>query len=104
MVEVQHMIQNQSVSILIEPGASLSYVSPTIAEKCNLSLKKFEKSWLIQLATCTKRKVVNYVESCEMFMSKFINQVKLNVLPLGSYDVLIGMDWLEMHHIVLNYF
>ena len=21
----------------------------------------------------------------------------LNVLPLGSYDVLIGMDWLEQH-------
>ena len=47
MVEVQGMIQNQSVSILIELGASLSYVSPSIVEKCNLSLKKFEKSWLV---------------------------------------------------------
>ena len=68
MAEVQGMIQNHLVSILIDPGASLSYVSPSIAEKCNLSLKKFEKSWLVQLATGTKRKVVNYVESCEMFM------------------------------------
>ena len=32
MVEVQGMIQNQSVSILIEPGASLRYVSPSIVE------------------------------------------------------------------------
>ena len=47
MVEVQGMIQNFSVSILIDLGASLSYISPSIVEKCNLSLKKFEKSWLV---------------------------------------------------------
>ena len=66
MVEVQGMIQNFFVSILIDPSASLSYISPSIVEKCNLSLKKFEKSWLVQLATGTKRKVVNYVESCNL--------------------------------------
>lgn len=26
----------------------------------------------------------------------------LNVLPLGSYDVLIGMDWLENHWSLVN--
>ena len=98
------MIQNQLVSILIDPGASLNYGSLSVAKKCNLSLKFFEKSWLVQLATKTKRKVVNYVERCEMFMSQFKTQVKLNVLPLGSYDVLIGMDWLERHQVVLNCF
>ena len=68
------------VSILVDLGASLSYVSPSIAEKWNLHLKKFENPWLVQSATGTKRKVVNYVESCEMFMSQFKTQVKLNVL------------------------
>jgi hypothetical protein len=29
-------------------------------------------------------------------------KVNLNVLPLGSYDILIGMDWLEKHKVVLN--
>ena len=47
MVEVQGMIQNQYVSILIDPGASLSYIFLSIVEKCGLSLKKFEKSWLV---------------------------------------------------------
>ena len=92
MVEVQGMIQNQYVSILIDPCPSLNYVSPSIVEKCNLSSKKIKKSWLVQLATETKRKVVNYVENCDLLMSQFKTQVKLNVLPLGSYDVLIGMD------------
>ena len=26
----------------------------------------------------------------------------MNVLPLGSYDVLIGMDWLEAHKAKLD--
>ena len=101
MVEVQGMIQNQSVSILIDPGASLSYVSPSIVEKWKLSLKKFEKSWLVLLAKGTKRKVVNYVENCNLLMSQFKTQVKLNALPLGSHDILIGMDCLERHQVIL---
>ena len=26
----------------------------------------------------------------------------LNILPLGSYDILIGMDWLEAHKVKLD--
>ena len=104
MVEVQGMIQNFSISILIDPGFSLSCISPSIVEKCKLSLQKFEKSWLVQLATGTKQKVVNYVESCNLMMNQFETWVKLNVLHLVSYDVLIGMDWLEKHQVILNYF
>ena len=37
-------------------------------------------------------------------MNQFETSVKLNVLPLGSYDVIIGMDWLEQHRVVLNCF
>ena len=58
MVQIQGIIQNQSISILIDPGASLSYVSPSITKRCKLQLKRFEKSWLVQLATGTKRKVL----------------------------------------------
>ena len=102
--KIESRIHNKTISILIDLGGSLSYVSPSIAENSNMRLKKFEKYWLVQLATGTKRKVVNYVESCEMFMSHSKTQVKLNVFPLGSYDVLIGMDWLERHQVFLNCF
>jgi hypothetical protein len=30
-------------------------------------------------------------------------KVKLNILPLGSYDCLIGMEWLDQHHSLLDY-
>ena len=59
MVEMEGNISDQSVTVLIDPGASLSYISPKIVEKCNLKPEKFQQSWLVQLATGTKRKVTH---------------------------------------------
>ena len=39
------------------------------------------------------------VEKCPLVMNGLITYVDLNVLPLGSYDILIGMDWLESHRV-----
>jgi len=29
-------------------------------------------------------------------------KVDVNIIPFGSYDCLICMDWLEKHHVVLD--
>ena len=102
MVEVEGIINQTPVTILIDPGASLSYIAPQIVEKCKLSVDKFENSWLVQLATGAKRKVTCFVKECALIMDEFKTIVKLNFLPLGSYDLLIGMDWLEQHKVILN--
>ena len=102
MVEVEGKLNQIPISILIDPGASLSYISPNLVEKCKLSIEKFARSWLVQLATGAKRKVISFVKNCAVTMDQFETSVKLNVLPLGSYDMLIGMDWLEQHRVVLN--
>ena len=41
------------------------------------------------------------VEKCP-FMNGLITCVDMNVLPLGSYDVLIGMYWLEAHRVKID--
>ena len=97
MVEVEGMMNHKPISILIDPGDSLIYVSLALVEKSKLPVEKFAKSWLVQLATGEKRKVINFVKDCTLFMNQFETSVRLNVLSLGSYDVLIGMDWLEKH-------
>ena len=94
MVEVEGKINQIPISILIDPGASLSYISPNLVEKCKLLVEKFASSWLVQLATGAKRKVIRFVNNCAVTMDQFETFVKLNVLPLGSYDILIGMYWL----------
>jgi hypothetical protein len=35
-------------------------------------------------------------------MSGFPTQVNLSILPIGSYDLLIGMDWLAAHKTKLD--
>jgi hypothetical protein len=35
-------------------------------------------------------------------MNGLSTRAELNILPLGSYDCLIGMDWLKQHHVILD--
>jgi hypothetical protein len=103
MIEVEGMIKNRPFSILIDSGASHSYVDPRLVKSFHLSRRKNEKSWLVQLATGTKRKVIDLVKSCLVDMKGLSTKVELNILPLGSYDCLIGMDWLDQHYSLLDY-
>ena len=57
---------------------------------------------MVQLAIDMKRKVSEIVKECEVKLNGFLTKVNLNILPLGSYNVLISMDWLEEHHVMLN--
>ena len=56
VVEMKSTIANHHVSILIDPGSNLSYVSPQTIEKCKLQQFKHVKSWLVHLSIGTKRK------------------------------------------------
>ena len=57
---------------------------------------------MVQLATGAKRKVVELVKSCPVGMNGLGTKAYLNIFPLGSYDFLIGMDWLDQHHAILD--
>ena len=77
MVEVDDTINQTPIAILINPGASLSYVSPKLVEKCKLPVEKFVSSLLVQLATGAKRKVTCFVKECAVVMDQFETVVKL---------------------------
>ena len=87
---------------MIDPDYTHNYITPRVAETCAFKKVKHEKYWLVQLATRTKRKVSEMVEKCPLVMNGLITCVDLNVLPLGSYDVLIEMVWLEAHRVKLD--
>jgi hypothetical protein len=60
MVEIEGMIKQKHVSILIDPGAILSYISPTVVESCKLEKVKHKKPWLVQLATGKKKRLLTW--------------------------------------------
>ena len=76
MIEVVGNITNKTITILIDSRVSNSYISPNLVEKCHLKKSKLETTSLVQLATGAKRKITEFL--------------------------LIGMDWLDAHHAVLD--
>jgi len=102
IVEVEGKIHDNCISILIDPGDIMSYVTPGLVELNKLKKVKNAKSWLVQLATQTKRKVINFILECEINIDGQSTNIYLNILLLGSYDLIMGMDWSEKHNVILN--
>jgi hypothetical protein len=63
VVEMEGTIANHLVPILFDLASNLSYVSHQTIEKCKLQQVKHVKSWLVQLATGTKRKVTEVISA-----------------------------------------
>jgi predicted aspartyl protease len=102
VVDIEGKINNSLISILIDPGATLSYITPDVVDSNKLKKLNHEKSWLVQPTTGTKRKVVEFISDFEFNLDGQDIRKNLNILPLGSYDMIIGMDWLEKHKAVLD--
>jgi hypothetical protein len=103
VIEVEGMINNHAFTILIDLGSIHSYIDPKVVERLFFPRSKHEKSWLVQLATGSKRKFVELVKSFPVDMNGLSTKANLHILPLGSYDCLIGIDWLDQHHVVLDF-
>ena len=83
VVEVEGNIVEQSIFVLIDPRYTHSYTTPRIVEMCSFKKLKHSKSWLVQLAIGTKRKVSEVVEKCPLVMDGLVTYEDMNVLPLG---------------------
>jgi hypothetical protein len=102
VVGMEGMFFKHLVSILINPSYNLSYVSPQTANKCKLQPVMHVNPWLVKLAIDTKRKVAEAIRACKFIMGGFPTQATLNILPLGSYDLLIGMEWIDAYKTTLD--
>jgi hypothetical protein len=49
-----------------------------------------------------KRKINELVKDYRININGINTKVDVNIIPFGSYDFLIGMDWLEKHYDVLD--
>jgi hypothetical protein len=67
-----------------------------------LEKSKIEKSIFVQLVTQTKRRFHDMIIGGSISINGMNTNIDLNIKPLGSYDILIGMDWLDKHHACHN--
>ena len=87
MLETIGTVTDQTL-ILIDPGATEIFISGTTLKRIKVK---------------AKQKVGGKVMGCALNLGEFVTRVNLYVTILGSYDVVIGMDWLESHEAILNF-
>jgi hypothetical protein len=104
MIEVEGKIDNPRVEILIDYVTSHSYINSDIVERFHLQRSNHKTSWLVQLSIGAKKKISELVKDFPMDINRLSTKVDVNIIPLGSYDCLINMDWLEKHHGGLDYY
>lgn len=73
-----------------------------MVETCKLKTEKYRTPSLVLLTTGTKRRVTSHVRECHLNLVYYYTTLNLNVLPLGSYNISIGMDFLENHGAIIN--
>jgi hypothetical protein len=56
MIEVEGKITNQPIAILIDSGASHSYIDPKLVDRFHLKKSNLERSCLVQRATRNQKK------------------------------------------------
>jgi hypothetical protein len=101
MLEVEGKIDNQPITILIDSRVRHSCINSNIVERFHLRRSKHEKFLLVQLDTRAKKKINEFVKYFPIYINGLSTKVDMNIIPLGSYDCLIGINWLGKHHVVL---
>ena len=56
----------------------------------------------VEMALGAKQKVGGKVTGFILNLRKFVTRANLYITILGSYDVVINMDWLESHEVIPN--
>jgi hypothetical protein len=102
VLETTGTIADQTLSILIDPGATESFISGAALKRIKVKAVEQDDFSFVEMALGAKHKVGEKVTGCALNLGDFVTSVNLYVMILGSYDVVIGMDWLETHEVILN--
>ena len=101
MLETLGTVTDQTLSILIDPGATESFISGA-ALRIKVKAVEHDEFSFVEMASGAKQKVGGKVTGCALNLGEFVTSVNLYVTILGSYDAVIGMDWLESHEAIFN--
>ena len=85
------------VTVLFDSRATDSFISPFVVEHCGLVAVSQKVSWEVELASGARVSVSSMVCSCPIQIGDMSTMSDLRITPLGSYDVVLGMDWLYAH-------
>jgi len=102
VVESSGTINDINLKILFDTGATDSFISSYALNKCGLAARKQNNFRQVEMASGELQYVDLSVEECKVDLGICSTKLKFYVTALGTYDLVIGMDWLEAHQAWVN--
>ncbi|KAD3337490.1 hypothetical protein E3N88_33010 [Mikania micrantha] len=76
-------------------GADKSFISPEFASLLSLPVVELETPYVIELANGKLIKTNNVIQGCSLNLNDYLLNIDLLPIELGSFDVVVGMDWIS---------
>ncbi|KAI3821524.1 hypothetical protein L1987_09092 [Smallanthus sonchifolius] len=92
------LVNSQYASILFDTGADKSFVSLNFEPLLAKTQSQLEKTFTVEVANGDSLTIESIIYDCSLELNDHTFPVNLVPMPLGSFDIIIGMDWLSNHH------
>ncbi|GKE02009.1 putative reverse transcriptase domain-containing protein [Tanacetum coccineum] len=95
------LLNNRYASILFDTGADRSFISFAFSSLIDIAQTPLENSYDVELADGKIVRVDTIMRGCTLNFLNHPFNIDLMPVELGSFDVIIGMDWLRRCHAVI---
>ncbi|GKE38054.1 putative reverse transcriptase domain-containing protein [Tanacetum coccineum] len=95
------LLNNRYASILFDTGANRSFVATAFSSLIDIVPTTLDHGYDVELADGKLIWVNTLIQGCTLnFLNHPIN-IDLMPVEIGSFDVIIGMNWLSKYHVVI---
>ncbi|GJX60991.1 putative reverse transcriptase domain-containing protein [Tanacetum coccineum] len=95
------LLNNHYASMLFDSGADQSFVSTTFSTLLDINPDTLDVSYVVELADGRISETNTVLRGCNLGLLGHPFNIDLMPVELGSFDVIIDMDWLANHHAVI---
>nr|GEU81973.1 hypothetical protein [Tanacetum cinerariifolium] len=95
------LLNNLYASVLFDLGTDQSFVSTTFSTLLDIIPNTLDISYAVELADGRTSKTNTVLRGCKLGLLGHPFNIDLMPVELGSFDVIIGMDWLANHYAVI---
>nr|GEZ70400.1 hypothetical protein [Tanacetum cinerariifolium] len=92
------LLNNRYATILFDTGTDKSFVSTTFSALINITPTALENHYDVELVDGKIIGVNIIIRGCTLNFMKHPFNIDLMPIPLGSFDVIIRIDWLTKYH------
>ncbi|GJW14297.1 putative reverse transcriptase domain-containing protein [Tanacetum coccineum] len=96
-------LNNHFASVLFDSGADFSFISTEFASMLNVKPRIVNPGYVIEIADGKRVEVNRVIYDCKLELGNSLFTIDLIPLGHGSFDVIVGMDWLSRNKAVIVY-